>query len=51
MTLAVGIATVLNEMVPRDAVCATAVGIQVVIQKAMIMRLSQTMLSQICEDE
>lgn len=50
MILTAGIGTVLNEIVPRDAVCATDVGIQAAIQKPMNMRLSPTILSQLCED-
>ena len=50
MILAVGIRTVLNEIVLRDTVCPRDVGIQAVIQKTMNMRLSQTILSQLCED-
>ena len=51
MILTVGIGTVLNEIVPSDAVCPTEVGIQVVIEKMMNIRLSQTILSRIREDE
>lgn len=50
MILAAGIGTVLNEIVPRDAVCPTDVGTQALILKTMNMRLSQTILSQLCED-